>query len=246
MEAEPARRGAPRRGVIHVHTHHSYDGIASARQLLRMARREGLAFLIVTDHDTLDGSREVRDLAVRQGGGIEVPLAAEYRTDHGDVIAAFLEREVAARGFDDVVAEVRGQNGLLMLPHPYSQHRDVERLARAVDLIEIHNARVSDDRNAAARELARALNKPGYVASDAHMPWNLAKAVVEVNGADSLRDALRAGSIRATRSEQLGALDVAASQLLKAVRTRDARLFTHVLLRPPYRVLRRLTVRQAR
>src|SRR5258705_3078316 len=146
MEAEPARRGAPRGGVIHVHTHHSYDGIASAGQLLRMARREGLAFLIVTDHDTLAGSREVRDLAIRQGGGIEVPLAAEYRTDHGDVIAAFLEEEVKARGFDDVVAEVRGQDRLLMLPHPYYHDRDVKRLARPVDLIELPNERLSSER----------------------------------------------------------------------------------------------------
>lgn len=231
---------------MHLHSRFSFDSLTSPGRLLAIAEREGLDFLLLTDHDTIEGARALRALATSRGAAIEVPIAAEYKTDHGDVIAAFIQDEIRARRLEDFVAEVREQGGLILLPHPYHGHREAERLVRYADLVEIHNARIDAALNEAAATAAAAHGKPGYHASDAHLARNVARVLVEVDNRGSLRDSIAAGQIRAARLQHVGRSDLALSQYVRAVKRRDPWLFARLTLRGPYRRMRSLARRAGR
>ena len=76
------------RGLLHVHTWHSFDCLLPPTAYLAHARRARLDFVCVTDHNTLAGSLE---LARRnRDPRLEVVIGAEYATDRGDLIGLFL------------------------------------------------------------------------------------------------------------------------------------------------------------
>jgi predicted metal-dependent phosphoesterase TrpH len=211
-------------GIIHFHTHHSYDSLTSIESVARVAQRARLDFLLLTDHDTVAGSVALRSRVAQLGLATQVPIAAEYNTSLGDVIAVFIEREIRAREFDEFVSEVREQKGLLLLPHPYAHHREVERVGAACDLIEVWNPRVGDDGNRRAVELARSLGKPTYEGADAHFAWGLADNIVAVEDAGDLRSSLLQGARRVGRRRKTPWAEVVASQYVKAAKHRDAEL----------------------
>ena len=103
-------------------------------KVVRVARKRGLAAIAVTDHGTIRGGFLAREAS--RGEDVTVIVGAEIRTEYGDVIGLFLEEEVVARRFDDVVSEIRAQGGLAVLAHPYRQYPFPGRLAGKVDLIE--------------------------------------------------------------------------------------------------------------
>jgi hypothetical protein len=212
----------------------------SVKRILQFADRQKLDFVMLTDHETINGSLELLALVQASGKPIEVPIAAEYCTSHGDVIAAFIQREIESRDIHDFIAEVREQGGLLLLPHPYDHHREVEQLAGMVDLIEVFNARSSKQSNAKAVTLAASAGKPGYWAPDAHIADTLKKVSIEVERCGSLKESLRSGDIRPVIAERASKADVWLSQYAKAVRHRNVRLAWNITLSIGVTGLRRL------
>ena len=219
------------RGIIHCHSQYSYDSLTSISAYLKVAQRQGLDFIILTDHDTTAGSRALKAAAALRLPDLQVPIAAEYCTDEGDVIAAFIDGDVRARKFADFVIEVREQNGLLLLPHPYVGHQAPERIAAACDLVEVFNCRTRESENSRAYELARSLGKHGYAGADAHFARSICGAVVQVENRGSLRSSILDGSpswpaLRSTSRWEFGA-----SQLIKAWKRRDVALALRMLIR---------------
>jgi len=212
------------RGAIHCHSRYSFDSMTPIRAYLREAKKLKLDFVLLTDHDTVRGSIALREAAAKAMPALQVPVAAEYKTDQGDVIAAFLKTEVAARQFDDFVAEVRSQGALLLLPHPYVGHPEPEKLAPHCDLIEVFNARASRRANGKAQDLANLLKKPTYAGPDSHFLRSLSKALIEVEDLGDLRTSLLQGEIRALSPQLSSDWEAGASQLIKAWKTRDAGL----------------------
>lgn len=207
------------RGLMHVHTHHSFDSLLSPLAYLAYARRARLDFLCITDHNTLAGSmaaaRRNRD------PGLEVVIGAEYVTDLGDVVGLFLREEVQSRRFAEVVDEIHAQGGLALLPHPYRGHAVDDALYAAVDLVEVFNARSSADANAHARADAERLGTAQCVGADIHTTWELLRndTLVTLAGDGDLRQRLlvapRSFSTRST-SRTLRRY----SQVIKRIRRR--------------------------
>jgi predicted metal-dependent phosphoesterase TrpH len=183
------------RGVIHVHTSHSFDSILPPRAYLAYARRLKLDFICIADHNTLKGAQEVARLNHRES--LEVVIGAEYATERGDVVGLFLTDDIEARRFDDIVAAIHAQGGLALLPHPYRGHKVDEDLYRGVDLVEVFNSRSSREANRVALEDAERLGLRGVAGADAHTAYELLRnrTVVTVEGDGSLRDALATGSL---------------------------------------------------
>lgn len=200
-------------------------------QLLAFARRSSLDFMILTDHNSICGSRNLKCCAKAVGLPIEIPLAAEYRTDQGDLIAAFIEREIMARDLNGFLIEVRSQGGLVLLPHPLTDHCEPERLSAQADLIEAFNGRVEHEENEAARMLALQFGKPTYFASDAHLAASLGRVVVSVDRSGTLKESLLRGHIQAVPCLPACRGDVFLSQVVKAVKTRDLKMAVHFGLR---------------
>ena len=208
------------RGIIHCHSRYSYDSIISIESYLHFAQRHNLDFVIVTDHNTTKGSQALREAAAIHMPGVEVPLAAEYLTDCGDIIAAFLKSEVRARTFREFVNEAKAQGAVLLFPHPYVSHREIERLAEECDLIEVFNSRASDPQNAKATELAASMKKRAYAGTDAHLSNSLGRVVVEVENRGDLRTSLLHGKLDWV-AEKTPRWEIGASQMIKACKMRD-------------------------
>lgn len=207
------------RGLVHVHTWHSFDCLLAPAAYLAYARRARLDFIAVTDHNTLAGAQAVA--ALNRDPRLEVVIGAEYATDRGDVIGLFLTEEVVARRFETVVDEIRAQGGLALLPHPFrGRDLDPERIA-AVDVVEVFNARSGAEANASALADAERLGTPGLAGADIHTTWELVRngTLVTLGGSGPLRERLLAAPRRlATRPTARSFRRY--SQVVKRVRAR--------------------------
>lgn len=172
---------------LHCHTSASFDSLADPAKLARAAAARGLTHLIVTDHDRVDGALRARDAAPP---GLTVIVGQEVRTKAGDLIAAFIERPIE-RDLPavDAIAAIRGQGGLVGMPHPYDQFRSSllrdamhESLMSAMDWIEVHNARLVGSGNERAAAAARDHDRPGVAVSDAHTILEVAVAYTVLEG----------------------------------------------------------------
>ncbi len=106
-----------------------------------------------------------------------VIVGSEIKTEWGDVVCLFLEKEITTRRFREVEEEVRKQGGIMILAHPYWKHTLSEELLGGVDLVETFNSRISPGRNRKAEELALSRGLLQVAGSDAHLPWEIGKGV---------------------------------------------------------------------
>ena len=200
---------------LHVHTRRSHDSLAKPAQVLRADRRAGLSGIAITDHDTVRGALETRDL--NDDPDFLVIPGAEYRTEIGDIIGLFITTEVASRECHRVVDEIHEQGGIVVLPHPFTGHGDVETVMEHVDLVEWFNARTRKDLNDRALELARRHTKPAVAGSDAHFPFEVGTCWVCVPGGD-VRSALLAGRFEC-QARSTPAYVPMMSQMVKAAKS---------------------------
>src|SRR5690606_16462611 len=108
-----------RRGDLHAHTFHS-DGQGSPAELAALARRRGLEFLAITDHNTASHHRFLKAL---QRPGFLVIAGEEITTDLGHANVWGVEGWVDFRllGGDHVkqlVEEVHARGGVISVDHP--------------------------------------------------------------------------------------------------------------------------------
>lgn len=104
----------------HCHTFAS-DGMVTPEQLVDAAVAAGLDLVAVTDHDTMDATKE----AQRRGEdrGIVVVAGQEVTTKwpaQTHVLGWFLERPVKrGMSLEDTVSAIHDQGGLVVIPHPF-------------------------------------------------------------------------------------------------------------------------------
>jgi predicted metal-dependent phosphoesterase TrpH len=217
------------RCLFHLHTRHSIDSILSPAKIIAKTRELQIDVLVVTDHETTQGSRDVHALA--SGNPKVVVTAAEYKSEKGDIIGLFLKEEIRSRNSCEIMREIHAQDGLVVLPHPYKGHKLDDQLIEGADLIETYNARCSDEDNARAEQLARDWNRPALAGADAHCFVELGAAVNEFSAdppADeaALRECLL-GAPRIFVKQRVSPLCRPYSQLIKSVKTRDPGLFLY-------------------
>jgi hypothetical protein len=109
-------------GVVHVHTTLS-DGGGTPQEVIRAARKSGLAFLGITDHNTLDAKplEGYRD-------GVLVLVGAELSTPVGHVLGLGLDRDPPFRFNGDglgALEDVRDLGGFPFAAHPFSARSDL-------------------------------------------------------------------------------------------------------------------------
>jgi 3',5'-nucleoside bisphosphate phosphatase len=82
-----------RRCDLHTHTTHS-DGTVTPKELVELAKNEGLSCIALTDHDTLSGVEEAQEtgraLSVEVISGVEVSVKFEPGTLH--ILGYFVDR----------------------------------------------------------------------------------------------------------------------------------------------------------
>jgi predicted metal-dependent phosphoesterase TrpH len=186
---------------LHMHTNHSHDCATPVDKLLETAKERGLGAIAVTDHNEVSGALEARERA----NGIKVIVAEEVKTaDQGEVIGLFIEEKIP-RGLtlQETIAAIRGQGGLVYVPHPFDRMHsvpDYEHLLDVVediDAIEVFNPRVAFSAfNEEAERFAAKYRIVAGAGSDSHVPQGLGSVKIAMRDFDgpeefleSLRDA---------------------------------------------------------
>jgi len=217
----------PFRCLSHVHTHHSLDSLLSPATIVAAARESDVDALIVADHQTIAGSLAVRDYA--RGNPRFIPVAAEYKTDKGDLIGVFLQSEVQGQSAEEVADQIHVQGGLVILPHPYKSHILDTSLLSRIDLVEVYNSRCSIAENDSARELADIHGLPYVAGADAHCAGEL-HAALNLFEVGSVRDETELRQVLLTAPRSLLTREVSGvyrpiSQIVKAWKTHNPELF---------------------
>jgi hypothetical protein len=215
--------------LFHIHTRHSFDSLLTPRTILARARSMQADLLIVTDHESKRGSDDVASLA--DGNPRFVVRAGEYKTEKGDLIGLFLTQEVSSRNSNEVVREIHGQGGLVVLPHPFKGHELDDELISQVDLIEAHNSRCSQSQNDSAAALAERHRKPVMGGCDAHCAGEIGAVITDFacsppDDERGLQTILRSAP-RNIFAKKVSRAYQPYSQLIKACKTRNPLLFAY-------------------
>jgi predicted metal-dependent phosphoesterase TrpH len=185
---------------LHMHTDHSPDCATPVEVLLETARDRGLGAIAITDHNEVSGALEARRIA-EQMGGIEVIVAEEVKTaEQGEVIGLFLEERIP-RGLTmaETISEIRRQDGLVYVPHPFDRFHsvpDYEHLldmVEEIDILEIFNPRVAlTSFNEEAERFARKYRIVPGAGSDSHVAQALGSVRMRIHDFDGPAEFLEA------------------------------------------------------
>ena len=161
---------------LHMHTHWSHDCSIEVDELLDHAEAEGLGAIAVTDHNVFGGAVEAVEKA--RGRTLVVIPGEEVKTDdQGEVIGLFLREEIPrGMSFEETVAAIREQDGIVYLPHPFDRMHAIpfpatlHRHLHEIDVLEVYNARLLfEGYNDEALRFARKYGLPMGAGSDAHV-----------------------------------------------------------------------------
>jgi predicted metal-dependent phosphoesterase TrpH len=144
-------------------------------------------------------------------------VAEEILTRRGEIMGVFLKEGIpSGLSVSETVARIRAQNALILIPHPFDPFRpsalETEALEELqaqgeIDAIEVFNARTLLYRTSAkAKAFARKHGLPGSAGSDAHTPYEIGNAYVEMpefSGRDDFLAALAQGKIFGHRTNPL-------------------------------------------
>jgi hypothetical protein len=166
---------------FHIHSKYSHDSIMSLEDIVKRAKKAGLSAIAITDHNTIKGGLHAQNMGRKIG--IRVVVGAEISTDYGDIIGLDLNEEILVNEWQRVIREIRSQGGVIVLPHPYRDHKDPEEIARTVDFIEVWNSRCTPEENNKAAMLANTTGKKIMLGSDAHCPAEIGLVRVRMNPA---------------------------------------------------------------
>ena len=174
---------------LHVHSSASFDCQVRPLDIARRCRALGLSPIVLTDHDSVEGAREL------QGHRIDVIAGQEVLTTEGELIGLFLTQPIPRKlSPEAAVQAIKDQGGLVYLEHPYDELRRrlgedaIERIADAVDIVEVWNGRAGPEANAKAAELCATLGAAPGAGSDAHRLEEIGRAYVEMEAFEGPRE----------------------------------------------------------
>ncbi len=195
------------RADFHSHSHYSRDSIINPRMFIDGCVRKGINCVAVTDHNEIEGAFVIQKMAP-----FKVVIGEEVKTSEGEIIGLFLQ-EFVPRDMspEETVRAIHEQGGVAVVPHPYDIFRRsvikpdaLERVKHDVDAIEGFNCRnILARHDERARNLALSVAKPMTVGTDAHSPWELGGAALEMEDFETPQeflDALQQGRMVGHRS----------------------------------------------
>lgn len=179
----------------------------SLEQIIARCLEVGINCLGIADHNTIAGAKKMKEIAP-----FSIIVGEEILTLDGEVIGFFLSQEIPSKlSTKETVAQIKAQNGLVCIPHPYdrlrmSVFRDqvFDDIMNDVDIIEAFNARsLSAGSSTRARQLARKYGKAASAGSDAHTLPEIGNAYVEMpdfNSKEEFLASLAKGKISGNKS----------------------------------------------
>lgn len=174
---------------VHLHSKSSKDAINEPRTIVKAFKKMRMGFAL-TDHCTTKGWKETKYWARREKvpfiQGEEI-IVYENNALQGELLGLFMQEPVGRRELWEVIDELKKQDAIIIVAHPFDQLRDgfkkLDSIAKKVDAIEGFNSRcVFDISNKKAQEYAKRNRLALTGASDAHTPEELGAAWTEISG----------------------------------------------------------------
>jgi predicted metal-dependent phosphoesterase TrpH len=166
-------------GDFHIHSKYSYDSIMEPIKILKLSKKMGYDIVSITDHNCIKGSLEAKKY--EKEIGIEVVIGEEISTNVGDIIGLNINEQIISKDCLEVLDNINEQGGMSILPHPFMNHKNVEKIASKVDIIEIWNSQSKKVDNNKAEELSLIYKKPPIAGSDAHIYYEIGNAMTCFN-----------------------------------------------------------------
>lgn len=182
---------------LHTHSKYSGDGWLEVEKMVKIATRKGLSGIALTDHNTIKGALKAKKL---ENENFKVIIGSEISTERGEVIGLFLSEEIVSRKFEEVIEEIKEQNGIVVLPHPFDNIRGngikpKNNDAKLVDYVEVFNSRcLMNKYNIMAISYAKKHQLNILAGSDAHFGYEIGNAGVCIKD-DDLRKSFKKGGL---------------------------------------------------
>jgi hypothetical protein len=160
-------------------------------EVVKAAKAAGLRGIAITDHDSIGGDIEAKELS--QGEFLIIPgIEVSSRDGHilGLGVSEPIPRDLPAA---ETVELIKEQGGIAIAAHPFGLGRRMGSVFKAkFDAIEVFNSRAYFISNSLARKFAKRNNLPMTAGSDAHYPDEIGLAGVEIDCELKLEDVLKA------------------------------------------------------
>lgn len=163
---------------IHIHSKYSADGVMEPEKIIRLAKSKGFDGISITDHNTLEAYRNLKNM------DIEIIMGVEVSSCCGHILALGIQEEIKkGLSVEETIDLIKEQDGVAIAAHPYrywSGLGEKNILKVKFDAIEVLNGRSFKKDNKKAELLAMRMNLPGTAGSDAHFEYEVGKAWIEV------------------------------------------------------------------
>lgn len=174
-----------------------HDCSVSIRDQLECSHRHGLDAVFVTNHNTLDGYRQMLEYKNdhEKFKDIGVFAAEEITTNLGEHILAYGIHDVIAprMPFEDVLDAIRDQGAISSAPHPFSLINGLRENAKKCDMIEVFNSNNVDVfSNARAVQFACDNGMVRVAGSDSHVLSTLGRCINVIDSGNDIDDILHA------------------------------------------------------
>ena len=172
-----------------------YDCNITVQEQLEQSYKLGLDSLFITNHNTLDGYKELLDYQNNHEKykRIKVFPAEEITTDEGSHVIAYGLSKTIKPGisFGETLDEIRKQDAISSAPHPFSLLDAIRDKAKDCDLIEVFNSNNVDVlANTKATLFAKENNMTGIAGSDSHVLSTLGRCTNVIESENKLDDVL--------------------------------------------------------
>ena len=197
---------------LHIHTKYSLDCNTPLEEIISCCQQRDINCIAISDHGTIEGALKMQKIAP-----FPVIIAEEIMTPYGEIMGMFLTEGIPSGiSVEETISRIRAQSGLVVIPHPFDRFRpsalDGGILAdlvaqKQIDAVEVFNSRTPLNRSSnKARAFARKHGIPGTAGSDAHTPYEVGNAYVEMpefSGRDDFLESLARGKIIGRRTNPL-------------------------------------------
>jgi len=183
---------------LHIHSKYSSDGVLDPEKIVKTATKRGLSGIAITDHNTIKGGLEAKKYETED---FKVIVGSEVMTKRGEITGLFLSEEVKSRDVQDVIFEIKEQDGIFIIPHPFDELRHsafhpTEDDVKFIDGVEGFNSRcVFQKYNKKAVEFALKHNLTITAGSDAHFSNEIGNGGVIIESND-IRKAIMGKNVK--------------------------------------------------
>jgi len=187
---------------LHSHSRYSPDSKLDPIEMVKVAKKQGLDGIAITDHNAIEGARKAREYALTVD--FFVLRGTEVSTEAGHVLAYGVDELIPrGRSVGRTVEDVLAAGGVAVAAHPYrfwSGLGEAATVSAPFAAYEVQNARTLHGGNVHARALAANQRVGATGGSDAHHLHEIARAVTVVQDAsteEGVLEVLRQGRTRA-------------------------------------------------